>query len=129
MDEKILKVICQVIKKEKPSRLKAQPTPRLAQNAPRRRVLPLRAFQRCGSLPTCFPPNLLLVLLTGAGKRIYTAFWKFKKEKPAATYFPPLGVSSAQESLTSVFGMGTGIASPLWPPAFYTVSFTLKRSQ
>ena len=30
--------------------------------------------------------------------------------------FPQEAVSSAQESLTSVFGMGTGITSPLWPP-------------
>ena len=41
-----------------------------------------------------------------------------KKKKPAATYFPGTDpVSSAPESLTSVFGMGTGIASPSWPPA------------
>ena len=40
-----------------------------------------------------------------------------KRKKPAATYFPALAVSSAQEGLTSVFGMGTGIAPPLWPPA------------
>ena len=41
------------------------------------------------------------------------------KKEPAATYFPALAVSSAQESLTSVFGMGTGMASPPWPPARY----------
>ena len=45
------------------------------------------------------------------------------KEKPAATYFPATAVSSAQESLTSVFGMGTGIASPLWPPALNPESY------
>ena len=45
-----------------------------------------------------------------------------KRKKPAATYFPALAVSSAQEGLTSVFGMGTGIAPPLWPPAFYAMS-------
>ena len=28
-------------------------------------------------------------------------------------------VSSAQEGLTSVFGMGTGMAPPPWPPAYY----------
>ena len=40
------------------------------------------------------------------------------KKKPAATYFPGTDpVSSAQGSLTSVFGMGTGISSPPWPPA------------
>ena len=44
-----------------------------------------------------------------------------RKEKPAATYFPALAVSSAQEGLTSVFGMGTGIAPPLWPPALKTM--------
>jgi hypothetical protein len=38
---------------------------------------------------------------------------------PAATYFPmtlTIIVSSAQESLTSVFGMGTGVAPPASPP-------------
>ena len=44
---------------------------------------------------------------------------QLNKKKPAATYFPAIAVSSALESLTSVFGMGTGITSPLWPPAFY----------
>ncbi len=41
-------------------------------------------------------------------------------------------VSSALESLTSVFGMGTGITSPLWPPGIinnikevYCVSFLI----
>ena len=39
------------------------------------------------------------------------------KKSPAATYFrASKALSSAQESLTSVFGMGTGIASPPWPP-------------
>ena len=50
-----------------------------------------------------------------------TSWANCPKKKPAATYFPATkAVSSAQESLTSVFGMGTGIASPLWPPAFIT---------
>ena len=62
-----MKVICQVIKKEKPARLKAQPTPRLAQNAPKRRVLPLRASQRCGSLPTYFPPESSVITPNGGG--------------------------------------------------------------
>ena len=40
-----------------------------------------------------------------------------QKKSPAATYFRAAkALSSAQESLTSVFGMGTGIASPPWPP-------------
>ena len=40
-----------------------------------------------------------------------------EKKSPAATYFRAAkALSSAQESLTSVFGMGTGIASPPWPP-------------
>ena len=43
--------------------------------------------------------------------------WREKK-KPAAAYFPALwAVSSALEGLTSVFGMGTGMAPPPWPPA------------
>src|SRR5215510_11500588 len=33
-------------------------------------------------------------------------------------------VSSALEGLTSVFGMGTGVAPPVWPPG----TFTLNRS-
>ena len=42
------------------------------------------------------------------------------KKSPAAAYFPAArAVSSALESLTSVFGMGTGISSPLWPPDIY----------
>ena len=41
---------------------------------------------------------------------------RLKRKSPAATYFPTNAVSLAQESLTSVFGMGTGITSPLWPP-------------
>ena len=41
---------------------------------------------------------------------------KIARKSPAATYFPTNAVSLAQESLTSVFGMGTGITSPLWPP-------------
>ena len=40
------------------------------------------------------------------------------KKKPAATCFPGTDpVSSALRSLTSVFGMGTGMASAPWPPA------------
>ena len=31
----------------------------------------------------------------------------------ATTYSPPCGVPSAQEGLTSVFGMGTGVAPPI----------------
>ncbi len=50
-----------------------------------------------------------------------------KRKKPAAIYFPAKAVSSTLESLTSVFGMGTGIASPLWPLAFITNSFPLRQ--
>ena len=46
---------------------------------------------------------------------------EFKIKKPAATYFPAFAVSSAQRCLTSVFGMGTGIATSPWPPAFITM--------
>ena len=39
------------------------------------------------------------------------------KKSLAATYFPAVAaVSSAREGLTSVFGMGTGIPPPPWPP-------------
>ena len=36
----------------------------------------------------------------------------------AATYFPTIrtAVSSARESLTAEFGMGSGVTSPPWPP-------------
>jgi len=59
----------------------------LAQNAPKRRVLPLRASRRCGSLPTCFPPNLLLVLLTW-DEEIYRDifFDDLKKEKQTRNF-------------------------------------------
>ena len=46
---------------------------------------------------------------------------RFKIKKPAATYFPAFAVSSAQRCLTSVFGMGTGIATSPWPPASITM--------
>ena len=53
---------------------------------------------------------------------------RHKKEKKKVWQlptFPPLkAVSSALESLTSVFGMGTGIASPLWPPDIHYLSFS-----
>ena len=41
-----------------------------------------------------------------------------KMKKPAATYFHEgrASLSSAPRSLTSVFGMGTGIPSSSWPP-------------
>ena len=41
------------------------------------------------------------------------------KKRLAACYFPALlnAVSSPQGPLTAVFGMGTGVASPLVPPA------------
>ena len=39
------------------------------------------------------------------------------KKGPAATYSPATNaVPSALEGLTTVFGMGTGMAPPLWPP-------------
>ena len=45
--------------------------------------------------------------------------FKQKKVWQLPTFPPRKAVSSALESLTSVFGMGTGIASPLWPPDIY----------
>ena len=55
------------------------------------------------------------------------SFWQrffYKREKSlAATYFPAVAaVSSALEGLTSVFGMGTGISPPLWPPGIISLS-------
>ena len=43
---------------------------------------------------------------------------RLNKKSPAATYFPTLDEQyhRRNESLTSVFGMGTGMTSPLWQP-------------
>jgi hypothetical protein len=38
------------------------------------------------------------------------------KQTPAATYSRPEGLPSAGTGLTSVFGMGTGVAPPVKPP-------------
>ena len=63
--------------------------------------------------------------LCQAFSRCFSAFFSFPSGRSqagrekilAATYFPAVAaVSSAHEGLTSVFGMGTGIAPPLWPP-------------
>ena len=41
----------------------------------------------------------------------------YNKKEPGSCLLSRLeAVSSAQGSLTSVFGMGTGISSPPWPP-------------
>jgi hypothetical protein len=40
-----------------------------------------------------------------------------------------LSVSSALESLTSVFGMGTGVASPLKSPGFVFALFALVKNR
>ena len=59
--------------------------------------------------------------LTGGKKRKEQACRSQTQKSPAATYFPARrAVSSAQEGLTSVFGMGTGIAPPPWPPGIKT---------
>ena len=45
-----------------------------------------------------------------------------REKSLAATYFPAVAaVSSALEGLTSVFGMGTGISPPLWPPGIISL--------
>ena len=51
-----------------------------------------------------------------------------REKSLAATYFPAVAaVSSASEGLTSVFGMGTGISPPLWPPGIIClISKTLR---
>ena len=50
--------------------------------------------------------------------RILSRGRPFKKEKSRRLpTFPHDGVSSAQGCLTSVFGTGTGISTPPWPPA------------
>ena len=92
---------------------------------------------RAGRLPQS-APYLLPSALTGKCQRLYhiplgcvklflAVFPLFsfpsgrsqagREKSLAATYFPAVAaVSSAHEGLTSVFGMGTGIAPPLWPP-------------
>ena len=43
--------------------------------------------------------------------------WGMGKSDEAATYSSAArAVPSARGSLTAVFGMGTGVTSPLWPP-------------
>ena len=37
-------------------------------------------------------------------------------KKPGETYFHALGTIIGSESLTTVFGMGTGVAFPIWSP-------------
>ena len=49
---------------------------------------------------------------------IYFFIGKKENKKPAASYFRGAGpLSSALWGLTSVFGMGTGMAPTPWPPA------------
>jgi hypothetical protein len=56
-----------------------------------------------------------------------TLFGKGGRRKfPAATYSPvtpEVTVPSAQEGLTAVFGMGTGVTPPLWRPESGTSGF------
>ena len=56
------------------------------------------------------------------------AYLKIKKsrQRPTLARASP-ALPSAMEPLTSVFGMGTGVTTPLWPPA-KTVSWELKRT-
>ena len=52
----------------------------------------------------------------------HLAVSRLNKKKPGSYLLShSRAVSSALESLTSVFGMGTGIASPLWPPGIINV--------
>ena len=45
-------------------------------------------------------------------------FFILKRKSRRLPTFPRIGVSSARGCLTSVFGTGTGIATPPWPPAY-----------
>ena len=97
-------------------------------------AIPQQRFAPFQSLPQKKCPTATVIVfsqlnkfstLTPFTKTYFPPFWFLslssrKKKSLAATYFPTArAVSSALESLTSVFGMGTGIASPLWPPDIY----------
>ena len=43
---------------------------------------------------------------------------RLKRKSRRLPTFPRIGVSSARGCLTSVFGTGTGISTPPWPPAY-----------
>ena len=45
-------------------------------------------------------------------------FFILKRKSRRLPTFPRIGVSSARGCLTSVFGTGTGISTPPWPPAY-----------
>ena len=59
-----------------------------------------------------------IITNTYLGRFLYNRRCRLYKKSPAATYFPTLDEQyhRRNESLTSVFGMGTGMTSPLWQP-------------
>ena len=80
------------------------------------RIASLRRWKRLYHTHLFLVNSFLLFFL------VFFVISKKKREKSlAATYFPADAVSSALESLTSVFGMGTGITSPLWPPGIINI--------
>ena len=44
------------------------------------------------------------------------AFGGFRWNRSGDTYSRTLGTTIGSESLTTVFGMGTGVAFPIWSP-------------
>ena len=74
----------------------------------------------------------LLRILQRAGCQAHLITEAFREGKKKSRQRPTLAraspaLPSAMEPLTSVFGMGTGVTTPLWPPA-KTVSWELKRT-
>ena len=75
-------------------------------------ALPLSVPARLRALVACY---LLLVACIEEGLSLFREAFML----PAAAYFPQRlapPVSSALRRFTSVFGMGTGGATALWPP-------------
>ncbi len=79
---------------------------------------PSRLLPSIFSLPSLLfsvPPRLRPLRVKKKAPRECGAW----KKRLAARYFPALGgaVSSPRGPLTAVFGMGTGVSAPPWPPA------------
>ena len=51
----------------------------------------------------------------------------FLRIKPGDTYFALVGTIIGPESLTAVFGMGTGVSPSLWSPKSFS-SIVMRRS-
>ena len=79
------------------------------------------------ALPGCLSQVVFMMIHDATGFLTYYALWTFRVRRAIGAgdvlLFRAVAhqVSSAQESLTTVFEMGTGVASPLLPPAWMKV--------